>query len=221
MDHLPKRVDRLSVPEMLQVFEILRAEYPEATIALTYSNPLELLVATILSAQCTDERVNKVTASLFKKYPSVESYAHASLPELEDAIRPTGFFRNKAKNIKACCQMILQRFGGNIPQSMDELLTLPGVARKTANIALSNAFGVVEGIAVDTHVRRVAYRLGFTTQESPDKIETDLMAIIPREYWFKLSYILIDHGRKICKARTPGCKCCVVRRLCPSSLARE
>jgi endonuclease-3 len=218
VDDLPKRADRLSAPEILHIFEILRKEYPDAKIALSYRNPLELLVATILSAQCTDERVNKVTVSLFKKYPTVESYARASLPGLEEAIKSTGFFRNKARNIKACCELILEKFGGRIPQTMDELITLPGVARKTANIVLSNAFGIVEGIAVDTHVRRLAYRLGFTTENEPDKIEKDLMAVIPEKYWFNLSYILIDHGRKICKARAPGCKHCVVRRLCPSSL---
>lgn len=218
MDDLPKRVDRLSAPEILNIFEILRKEYPDAKIALSYRNPLELLVATILSAQCTDEQVNKVTVSLFKKYPTVESYARASLPGLEEAIKSAGFFRNKARNIKACCELILEKFGGRIPQTMDELITLPGVARKTANIVLSNAFGIVEGIAVDTHVRRLAYRLGFTTENNPDKIEKDLMAVIPGKYWFDLSYILIDHGRKICKARAPGCKRCVVRRLCPSSL---
>lgn len=218
MDDLPKRVDRLSAPELLHIFEILRKEYPDAKIALSYRNPLELLVATILSAQCTDEQVNKVTVSLFKKYPTVESYARASLPGLEEAIKSAGFFRNKARNIRSCCGLILEKFGGRIPQTMDELITLPGVARKTANIVLSNAFGVVEGIAVDTHVRRLAYRLGFTAENDPDKIERDLMAVIPGKYWFNLSYILIDHGRKICKARAPGCKRCVVRRLCPSSL---
>lgn len=218
MDDLPKRADRLSAPEILHVFEMLRKEYPDAKIALSYRNPLELLVATILSAQCTDERVNKVTISLFKKYPTLESYARASLPELEEAIRSAGFFRNKARNIKACCELILNKFGGRIPQTMDELITLPGVARKTANIVLSNAFAIVEGIAVDTHVRRLAYRLGFTTETDPDKIERDMMAVIPKKYWFNLSYVLIDHGRKICKARAPGCKRCVVRHLCPSSL---
>ncbi|MEW5947791.1 MAG: endonuclease III [Thermodesulfobacteriota bacterium] len=218
MDDLPKRVDRLSALEILHVFEMLRKEYPDAKIALSYRNPLELMVATILSAQCTDERVNKVTVSLFKKYPTVESYARASLPELEEAIRSAGFFRNKARNIKACCELILEKFGGRIPQTMDELITLPGVARKTANIVLSNAFGVVEGIAVDTHVRRLAYRLGFTIETDPDKIEKDLMAVIPQKYWFNLSYVLIDHGRRICKARGPKCNHCVVRRLCPSSL---
>ncbi|MEW6326961.1 MAG: endonuclease III [Thermodesulfobacteriota bacterium] len=218
MDNLPKRTDKLSAPEILRIIELLRKEYPDAKIALSYRNPLELLVATVLSAQCTDERVNKVTVSLFKKYPTVESYARVSLPELEEAIKSTGFFRNKAKNIKACCELILEKFGGRIPQTMDELITLPGVARKTANIVLSNAFGIVEGIAVDTHVRRLAYRLGFTTENDPDKIERDLMAVIPKKYWFNLSYVLIDHGRKICKAQAPGCKRCVVRHLCPSSL---
>lgn len=220
VDDWSKRVKRLSAPEVLEVFEILRNEYPDAKIALSYSNPLELLVATILSAQCTDERVNKVTASLFKKYPTIESYACASLPELEEAIRPTGFFRNKAKNIKACGEIILEKFSGRIPPTMSELLILPGVARKTANIVLSNAFGVVEGIAVDTHVRRVAYRLGFTGEKDPDKIEQELMRLIPKEYWFKVSYVLIDHGRRVCKARAPQCKRCIVEHLCPSSLAR-
>ena len=180
---------------------------------------MELLVATILSAQCTDERVNQVTASLFKKYRSVEDFAKAPLEELAEDIRPTGFYQQKARYIKEAAQKILHDFGGQVPKNMDDLLKLPGVARKTANIVLTNAYGVVEGIPVDTHVRRLAQRLGFTSQKDPNKIERDLMAIVPQEDWGQISYVLQEHGRTICKARKPLCHRCPVAHLCPSRLS--
>ncbi|AEH44827.1 endonuclease III [Thermodesulfatator indicus DSM 15286] len=210
---------KLSEQEKKRLNEILRRlkeAYPEVKIALKFSNPLELLVATILSAQCTDERVNQVTAELFKKYRSAKDYAEAPLEELAEDIRSTGFYQQKAKYIKECARLIIEKFGGEVPRSMEDMLKLPGVARKTANIVLSNAYGVVEGIPVDTHVRRLAQRLGFTKEKKPDKIEQDLMAIIPREEWGQIAYVFQAHGRKICKARKPLCDQCVVKDLCPS-----
>lgn len=204
---------------LLQILSILKETYPEAKIALKFHNPMELLVATILSAQCTDERVNQVTASLFKKYRSVEDFAKAPLEELAEDIRPTGFYQQKARYIKEAAQKILHDFGGQVPKNMDDLLKLPGVARKTANIVLTNAYGVVEGIPVDTHVRRLAQRLGFTSQKDPNKIERDLMAIVPQEDWGQISYVLQEHGRTICKARKPLCHRCPVAHLCPSRLS--
>jgi endonuclease-3 len=175
------------------------------------------LIATILSAQCTDERVNIVTKTLFKKYRSVEDYAGADLKELEQDIRSTGFYRNKARNIKKCCQMILDKFGSQVPKTMEEILELPGVARKTANIVLSNAYGVVEGIAVDTHVRRLSRRLRLTANDNPDKIEQDLMKLVPKSKWMRFTELLIFHGRKTCTAKRPKCETCVVNKLCPSA----
>jgi endonuclease III len=204
-----------------EVIRILRGAYPGARIALESSNPLELLVATILSAQCTDERVNMVTQGpngLFAKYRTAEDYLRVPQEELAADIKPTGFFNNKARSIRGAARVIVEEFGGRVPDTMDEILRLPGVARKTANIVLGNAYGVVEGIAVDTHVRRVSQRLGFTAQNDPDKIERDLMALIPRERWFDFTYVLIEHGRRLCKARVPLCAQCPVNRLCPASL---
>jgi endonuclease-3 len=192
--------------------------YPEATVALRASNPLEMLVATILSAQCTDERVNKVTETLFQKYRTPQDYLDASVEELSADIRPTGFFNQKTKSIRGACQRIVDAYGGRVPGTMDDLLTLPGVARKTANIVLGNSFDTVVGIAVDTHVRRVSKRLGLTANDDPDKIERDLMGVIPQEQWFPFTYRLIDHGRAVCVARTPRCEVCPVSDLCPSSL---
>ncbi|WP_456430965.1 endonuclease III [Thermosulfuriphilus sp.] len=212
-------LDQKERKRLEKVLDILKKTYPKAKIALKFSNPLELLVATVLSAQCTDERVNQVTRELFKKYPTVSAYVEAPLEELEQDIKPTGFYRNKARNIKEAARIILQDFGGQVPRTMEEMLRLPGVARKTANIVLANAYGVVEGIPVDTHVRRVSQRLGFTKEKDPNKIEKDLMAIIPREDWARIPYIFIDHGRKVCKARKPRCQDCPVKDLCPS--ARE
>jgi len=201
--------------KVLMIIELLEKEHPDAKIALRYSNPLELLIATILSAQCTDKRVNLVTAKLFKKYKTAEDYADADLKELEEDIRSTGFYRNKAKNIKKCCQTMVEKFNSQVPRTMEELLQLSGVARKTANIVLSNAYGVVEGIAVDTHVRRLAQRLGLTENEDPSKIEEDLMRIVPKKYWMRITDLLIFHGRRICIAKKPKCGICVLNKMCP------
>ena len=200
-----------------EIIRLLSEAYPQAKVALNFSTPLEMLVATILSAQCTDERVNQVTASLFQKYRTCEDYLRVPEAELAADIKPTGFFNQKTRAIRGACQRIVEIYGGQVPDTMDDLLTLPGVARKTANIVLGNAFGKVEGIAVDTHVRRLAERLGFTTERDPDKIERDLMRLVPRDRWFPFTYVLIEHGRKICTARNPKCEICPVNHLCPSS----
>ena len=202
---------------VLKIIELLEKEYPDAKTALNYTNPLELLVATVLSAQCTDKRVNAVTKSLFKKYKTAEDYANADLEELEEDVRPTGFYRNKAKNIKKSCRMLVEKFNSEVPKTMDELLELPGVARKTANIVLSNAYGVIEGIAVDTHVRRLSKRLGLTENKNPDKIERDLMKIVPKAQWKRITDLLIFHGRNVCMARKPKCELCTLNKLCPSA----
>lgn len=199
-----------------RIIKILREEYKEAKTALNYRTPFELLVATILAAQCTDERVNKVTPGLFAKYPTVEHFARAEQKELEKDIRSTGFFRNKARNIIALARKLVEEYNGQVPDSMEELIKLPGVARKTANIVLSSAFRKAEGIAVDTHVRRLAERLGLSRERQPEKIERDLMAIVPREDWLDFNFLLVDHGRKICQARKPRCQECLLKELCPS-----
>jgi endonuclease-3 len=196
----------------------LSEAYPNAHVALDFTNPLECLVATILSAQCTDERVNIVTKALFPKYPKAEDYLKVSVAELAADIKSTGFFNQKTKSIRGACTRIVEVYGGKVPNTMEDLITLPGVARKTANIVLGNSYGVVEGIAVDTHVRRLAQRLGFSTQEDPNKIEQDLMRLIPEERWFDFTYVIIDHGRGTCVARKPRCEDCPVNDLCPSSL---
>jgi endonuclease-3 len=201
-----------------EVIRLLSEAYPDAKVALNFSNPLEMLVATILSAQCTDERVNQVTATLFQKYRRPEDYLSVPEEELAADIKPTGFFNQKTRAIRAACATIVETYGGEVPDSMEDLLTLHGVARKTANIVLGNAYGKVEGIAVDTHVRRVAQRLGFTSHDDPDRVEQDLMRIVPRERWFDFTYVLIDHGRAVCVARRPRCERCPVNHLCPSSL---
>jgi endonuclease-3 len=202
---------------VLKIIELLEKEHPDAKIALNYTTPLELLIATILSAQCTDKRVNIVTKSLFKKYQKAEDYAKADLKELEEDIKTTGFYRNKAKNIKKCCQILVEKFGSQVPKTMEEILELPGVARKTANIVLANAYGIVEGIAVDTHVRRLSKRLGLTKEEDANKIERDLMKIVPKDKWMRFTDLLIFHGRRICKAKKPRCDTCVINKLCPSA----
>jgi len=201
-----------------EIVERLSRAYPDAHVALNFSNPLECLVATILSAQCTDERVNVVTKDLFNKYRSAEAYLKVPDSELAADIRSTGFFNQKTKSIRGACTRIVEVYGGKVPDTMEDLITLPGVARKTANIVLGNSYGVVVGIAVDTHVRRLAERLGFSTERDPDKIEQDLMRSIPRKRWFDFTYALIDHGRSICVARKPRCEECPVSDLCPSSL---
>lgn len=195
----------------------LRKTYPDAHCELNYSNPLELLIATILSAQCTDKRVNMVTAELFKKHRSAADFANAPLAELEQDIKSTGFFRNKAKNIQACCRKLVERHGGAVPGTMEELIHLDGVGRKTANVVLGNAFGVNVGVVVDTHVTRLSQRLGLTKQKQPEKIEEDLMKLVPREQWTLLSHWLIWHGRRRCDARRPDCAQCEIRKLCPSA----
>ena len=195
----------------------LRKAYPEAHVALDFTNPLECLIATMLSAQCTDARVNMVTMVLFKKYRSPQAYLKVPEDELKDDIRSTGFFNQKAKSIRGACTRIVEVYGGNVPDTMEDLITLPGVARKTANIVTGNAFGAVYGIAVDTHVRRVSNRLGFSDSQDPEVIEQDLMAIIPKARWFDFTYVIIDHGRSICHARKPSCADCPVNDLCPSS----
>lgn len=200
--------------------EILRRldpVYEGMTTGLNYSTPLELLVATILSAQCTDERVNLVTPVLFTRYQEARDYAEADRAELEEVIHPLGFFRNKAKSIQAACRVLVERFDGRVPQTMEELVTLPGVARKTANVVLAHAFGKNEGIAIDTHVQRLSRRLALSSRKEPEKIERDLMALLPQEEWGRLSDVLIWHGRRVCSARAPRCLDCVVADLCPSA----
>jgi len=202
---------------MLEILKLLEKEHPDAKIALNFTNPLELLVATILSAQCTDKRVNIVTKTLFKKYRKAEDYANADLNKLEEDIKSTGFYRNKAKNLKRCCQILVEKFNSQVPKTMKEMLQLTGVARKTANIVLANAYGVIEGIAVDTHVRRLATRLGFTKHKDPNKIEKNLIEIVPKNRWMRTTDLLISHGRKVCTARKPKCSMCALKSLCPSA----
>jgi len=191
--------------------------YPGATCSLDYSNALEMLIATQLSAQCTDERVNIVTTQLFKKYRTVEDFATVSQEELEQDIKSTGFYRNKAKNIRVACQRIITEYGGEVPRTMSDLLSLAGVARKTANVVLGNAFGIMVGFVVDTHIGRLSRRLGWTKQDDPVKIEQDLMRIIPQKDWLDLGHLLIFHGRAICNARKPLCAQCTLAHLCPSA----
>lgn len=196
-----------------KVLDILEKEYPNAKIALNFKTPLELLIATILSAQCTDERVNKTTPMLFKRYATVKDYADADLKELEEYISSINFFRNKAKNIQACCKNIVGKFGGRIPAVLEELVSLPGVGRKTANIILGGAFGK-DAIAVDTHVKRISNRIGLAASDNPDKIEQELCRIIPQKRWAKTTTLLILHGRNTCIAKTPKCEICPVKRYC-------
>ena len=194
----------------------LRETYPDAHCELNFSSPLELLLATILSAQCTDKRVNIVTAELFRKYRSARDYANAPLSELEDAVKTTGFFRNKAKNIQACSRKLVEHHGGEVPRTMEELTQLAGVGRKTANVVLGNVFGINVGVVVDTHVSRLSQRLGLTRQKTPEKIEQVLMKLVPPKDWTLFSHWLIWHGRRRCPARKPACASCEIRALCPS-----
>ncbi|MBA3637313.1 MAG: endonuclease III, partial [Rubrobacteraceae bacterium] len=198
-----------------EVIARLKAEYPDARTELDWSNPLELLVATILSAQTTDVQVNRVTESLFAKYRKAEDYADAALDVLEEDIRPTGFYRNKARSLRGMARALVEEHGGEVPRTMPELVALPGVGRKTANVVLGNAFGTNEGIVVDTHVRRVSNRLGLTESQDPVKIEQDLMGVVPEEDWTIFSHLLIFHGRRTCKARKPDCPNCVLNHICP------
>ena len=199
-----------------EIVKRLRKTYPDAHCALVHSNPFELLIATILSAQCTDARVNIVTATLFRKYRGPQDFADVSQEELERDIHSTGFFRNKAKNIKAASARLIDVYGGKIPQTMDEILTLGGVARKTANVVLGNAFGIASGVVVDTHVSRLSQRLGLTKQKTPEKIEKDLEKLVPKDEWIMFPHFMIFHGRQTCHARSPKCTECVLADICPS-----
>jgi endonuclease-3 len=203
---------------VLEIIRRLRAEYPDVKgTALRWETPLDLLIATILAAQTTDEKVNRVTESLFKRYETARDYAEAPLEELETEISSLTFYRQKARFIKEACRTLVEEHGGHVPRSMEELLKLKGVARKTANIVLSNAYGINEGIAVDTHVARLSRRLGLSQEKNRDKIEIDLMGIVPRDLWFDFTNLIIEHGRRICRARKPRCGECVIGDLCPSA----
>jgi endonuclease III len=200
-----------------KIIELIEKQYPNAKTALNFTNPLEILLATILSAQTTDVTVNIVTRNLFKKYRTAEDYVNADIVELEQVIHSTGFYHNKAKNLQKCCQLLIEKFHSQVPKTMEELLELPGVARKTANIVLYNAFGITAGIAVDTHVTRLSQRLGLTQQKNQNKIEQDLMQITPKEKWMPLTDLLIFHGRNVCNAKKPHCEVCVLNKICPSA----
>ena len=201
----------------LEIMIRLQRIYPEASCTLNYSTPVQLLVATILSAQCTDSRVNQVTPALFARFPDASAIATSDLEELEKLIRSTGFYRNKAKNIQAACRTIVEKFGNEVPKRMELLLELPGVARKTANVVLANAYGINQGVTVDTHVKRLSYRLGLTEHTDPVRVERDLIRLLPQSDWENWSIRLIYHGREVCKARKPACYACVLADLCPSA----
>ena len=200
-----------------RILKKLNAAYPVAACSLRHESPFQLLIATILSAQCTDKRVNEVTPGLFKRFKTPEDFLHAGIPEIEDAIRSTGFYHNKAKNIYALCQRLKEDCGGKVPHTIDELVSLPGVGRKTANVVLGNAFGIIEGIVVDTHVGRISRKLGFSEAADPGKIERDLTAFVPKKEWIDFSHRLIMHGRQICRARNPLCGQCPLASDCPSA----
>ena len=204
-----------------QIIKLLKRAHPDAHCALNHSNAFELLIATILSAQCTDERVNIVTADLFRKYRKPEDYLKVPATELQQDVRTTGFFRNKTKSIQGACRMLVEDFNSQVPKTMEELLQLPGVARKTANVVLGVAYGIAAGVVVDTHVSRLSQRLGLTRKKDAGKIEQDLIELVPRKDWIIFSHLLIFHGRRVCKARRPLCEECVVEKLCPSSLLKS
>jgi endonuclease-3 len=214
---MPRESIKAKLARAKKLIASLQKTYPDAHCELNHSNPLELLVATILSAQCTDKRVNVVTPELFKKYQTAADYAKANPAELEPDIKTTGFFRNKAKNIQACCRKLVERHGGQVPRSMEELTQLDGVGRKTANVVLGNAFDIQEGIVVDTHVARLSHRLGLTRRNDPEKIEQELIKFVPRKLWTLFSHWLIWHGRRRCAARSPDCPNCEIKKLCPSA----
>jgi endonuclease-3 len=218
---MPRETFQAKTARLRRIIAALDRVYPGVHCELNHADPLQLLVATILSAQCTDKRVNIVTAELFKKYHSAADYANAPLVELEQAIKTTGFFRNKAKNIRACCRKLVERHGGEVPRTMDELTQLDGVGRKTANVVLGNAFGINAGVVVDTHVARLSHRLGLTGQATPEKSERDLMSLVPREQWALFSHWLIWHGRRRCAARKPDCLNCEILKLCPQMGVKE
>ena len=208
---IPEKKERTAA-----IIRRLKKAYPDAHCALNHANPFELLIATILSAQCTDERVNIVTADLFRKYRGPQDLLNASQSELESDIHSTGFFRNKAKSIKGASRRIIEIYGGKVPGTMEDLLTLPGVARKTANVVLGNAFAIASGVVVDTHVARLSQRLGLTEEKDPGKIEADLIQLVPRKHWIMFPHWLITHGRRVCIARRPKCRACVLGNICPS-----
>jgi len=212
---VPRETAEAKTARTRKVIAGLKKTYPDAHCELNFSNPLELLIATILSAQCTDKRVNLVTADLFRKYRTARDYAGASTEILEEEIKSTGFFRNKTRSIKTCCQALVERHGGDVPQTMDELITLGGVGRKTANVVLGNAFNVNAGVVVDTHVARLSQRLGLTKEKAAEKIEQDLIGLVPQKEWTLFSHLLIWHGRRRCFARNPDCPHCEIRQLCP------
>ena len=222
MEAIP-RVTRTSPPDARarSIVRRLRAEYPDAGCSLTFSTPWELLVATILSAQCTDERVNMVTPGLFRRFPSPEAFAAADQADVEEAVRSTGFFRNKARSLIGAARTILHEHGGEVPRTMDALKRVPGAGRKTANVVLGNAYGIAEGIAVDTHASRLSLRLGLTDTRDPVKAERELMKIVPRREWTDWTHLLIAHGRAVCTARTPYCDRCVLYDLCPYPVRRD
>jgi len=212
---VPRETAEAKTARTRKVIAGLKKTYPDAHCELNFSNPLELLIATILSAQCTDKRVNLVTADLFRKYRTARDYAGAPTEILEEEIKSTGFFRNKTRSIKTCCQALVERHGGDVPQTMDELITLGGVGRKTANVVLGNAFNVNAGVVVDTHVARLSQRLGLTKEKAAEKIEQDLIGLVPQKEWTLFSHLLIWHGRRRCFARNPDCPHCEIRQLCP------
>ena len=200
-----------------KIIAVLKKDYPDAKCSLNHTSPLELLIATILSAQCTDQRVNIVTADLFRKYRSCADYLKVPTSELQEDVRTTGFFRNKTKSIQGACKMLIENYGEQVPETIEELLQLPGVARKTANVVLGNAFGIASGVVVDTHVSRLSQLLGLTANKTAEKIEGDLIELVPKKDWIDFSHLLIYHGRQVCKARKPLCEKCVVEKYCPSS----
>ncbi len=222
---MAKKIEKLDLKNIKkkakEIIKRLKKAYPDAKIALNFKTPLQLLIATILSAQCTDERVNEVTKKLFKKYKSAKDFAKADLNELAEDIKSTGFYKQKAEYIKEACKIIVEKYNGEVPQTMDELLELPGVARKTANIVLANAYGIVEGIPVDTHVRRVTQKLGLVKVSQPEKIEKELMEVLPKKEWFSFPYLIQAHGRKICLARKPKCEECILKDLCDAYLSSD
>ena len=213
----PRQSKKARTARAAEIYDLLLAEYPDAKCALDHASPYELAVATILSAQCTDARVNMVTPDLFRRYPDPETLS-AALPEvLEEVIRSTGFFRNKTRSLIGMANALVEKHGGELPRNMKELSALPGIGRKTANVILGNAFGIDEGVVVDTHVKRLARRMDLTSEATPEKIEKDLMALFPRRVWTMLAHLLIWHGRQVCNARRPRCNQCAVSHLCPSS----
>ena len=210
----------ISQESVLKIIKLLREEYPDVKgTALNFGTPLDLLVATVLAAQCTDERVNEVTKELFKRYRTAEDYAKADLRELERDVKRTGFYRVKARRLKECCEVLVEEYNSEVPKDIAELTKLPGVARKTANLVLSNAFGINQGIAMDTHVQRLSKRLGLSEEEQSDRMERDLMELVPKERWFDFTYLIVTHGRNVCTARNPKCGECVLKKLCPSAFA--